>query len=58
MPWERGEVIAPGNNNELDQLRYIVTHNKEYLQELQQKAAEETGISSLKISYKCFRLLY
>lgn len=47
----KGEVIAPGNNNELDQLRYIVTHNKEYLQELQQKAAEETGISSLKISY-------
>lgn len=47
----KGNVIAPGYNDTLDQLRYIVAHSKESLQQMQQNAAEETGISSLKISF-------
>ena len=47
----KSPVIAPGYDPQLDELRHIVSHNKEYLQEMQQKAAEDTGISSLKISF-------
>ena len=47
----KSPVIAPGYDPRLDELRHIVSHNKEYLQEMQQKAADETGISSLKISF-------
>ncbi len=47
----KNPVIAPGYDPQLDELRHIVSHNKEYLQEMQQKAAEATGISSLKISF-------
>ena len=47
----KGQVIASGVDEQLDQLRHIVSHNKEYLQEMQQKAAEQTGISSLRISF-------
>lgn len=47
----KGPVIAPGIDQQLDQLRHIVSHNKEYLQEMQQKAADQTGISSLRISF-------
>jgi len=47
----KSPVIAPGFDPQLDELRHIVSHNKEYLQEMQQKAAEDTGISSLKISF-------
>ena len=47
----KSQVIAPGYDPQLDELRHIVSHNKEYLQEMQQKAADATGISSLKISF-------
>lgn len=47
----KGDVIKTGCNAQLDDLRNIVSHSKEYLQHLQQDAARETGISSLKISY-------
>ncbi len=47
----KSPAIAPGYDPRLDELRHIVSHNKEYLQEMQQKAADETGISSLKISF-------
>mgnify|MGYP003802791205 CR=1 FL=1 len=47
----KSPVIAPGFDPQLDELRHIVSHNKEYLQEMQQKAADATGISSLKISF-------
>ena len=47
----KSPVIAPGYDPQLDELRHIVSHNKEYLQEMQQKAADATGISSLKISF-------
>lgn len=47
----KGNVIADGVNNELDELRRISRHGKEYLQEIQQRETERTGISSLKISF-------
>ncbi len=47
----KGGVIRAGCNPSLDELRDIVAHSKEYLQQLQQQAARDTGISSLKISY-------
>jgi DNA mismatch repair protein MutS len=47
----KGDTIRPGFNEELDRLRKIATGGKEYLVELQQKEAERSGISSLKIGF-------
>ncbi|MBL0134129.1 MAG: DNA mismatch repair protein MutS [Chitinophagaceae bacterium] len=47
----KGGVIRQGILAELDELRSIAHGGKEYLVLLQQKEAERTGISSLKISY-------
>ena len=47
----KGDVIAPGVNDELDELRKIARHGKEYLLEVQQREIERTGISSLKIGF-------
>jgi DNA mismatch repair protein MutS len=47
----KGDVIADGINNELDELRYIVRHGKEHLIKLQHQEAETTGITSLKIGF-------
>jgi len=47
----RGDTIRGGLNAELDRLRRIATGGKEYLAELQQKEAERSGISSLKIGF-------
>ena len=47
----KGGMIANGINAELDDLRKIASGGKEYLIELQQKEANATGISSLKISF-------
>ncbi len=47
----KGGVIKTGINNELDVLRKIASGGKDYLIELQQKEAEATGISSLKIAF-------
>jgi DNA mismatch repair protein MutS len=47
----KGGVINHGVHRELDELRKISTGGKNYLIELQQKEAQQTGISSLKISY-------
>ncbi len=47
----KGDVIAAGVNAELDELRNISRHGKDYLLELQQREAERTGISSLKIGF-------
>ena len=47
----KGEVIKAGVNIELDELRKISTNGKQYLQELQDREAEKTGITSLKIAY-------
>ena len=47
----KGGVIAAGVSEELDELREIRHSGKEYLQALQQREMERTGITSLKISY-------
>lgn len=47
----KGDVIADGVNEELDSLRKLARHGKEYLNEVQEREIERTGISSLKISY-------
>jgi DNA mismatch repair protein MutS len=47
----KGAVIKAGVNEELDQLRAIASGGKEYLVGIQQREAEKTGISSLKISF-------
>ncbi len=47
----KGPVIGEGVNSELDELRRISSGGKDYLLQLQQREAERTGISSLKISY-------
>lgn len=47
----KGDVIAHGFNAELDDLRSIRDNGKQYLLEIQEKEAEKTGISSLKIGF-------
>ncbi len=47
----KGGMIQSGIHAELDQLRSIAHHGKEYLAGLQQKESRETGISSLKIGF-------
>lgn len=47
----KGGVIRAGVNEELDKLRAIATGGKEYLVNIQQRESENTGISSLKISF-------
>ena len=47
----KGDVIAEGVNEELDELRRIARHGKEYLLDVQQREIERTGISSLKIGF-------
>ncbi|MFN5734949.1 MAG: MutS-related protein, partial [Flavobacteriales bacterium] len=44
-------VIREGVNEELDELRNISENGKKYLLELQDREAERTGITSLKISF-------
>ncbi len=47
----KGDVIAPGVNAELDELRRISHSGKDYLLQIQQREIEQTGIPSLKIAY-------
>jgi DNA mismatch repair protein MutS len=47
----KGGVIAAGVNAELDELRNIANGGKEFLVNIQEREAERTGISSLKISF-------
>ncbi len=47
----KGGMMNSGVSNDLDDLRKISSNGKEYLTELQQKEAEKTGISSLKIGF-------
>ena len=47
----KGGMINAGVNTELDELRRIAYDGKSYLTQLQQKEAETTGISSLKIGF-------
>lgn len=47
----RGATIAPGISAELDELRQLSTHGKDYLLQLQRRESERTGISSLKVAF-------
>ena len=47
----KGGVIAQGIDPQLDELRSIAYSGKDYLMQIQQREAEQTGISSLKIAY-------
>lgn len=47
----KGNAIAKGVNEELDDLRAISTSGKEYLEGIEKRESERTGISSLKISF-------
>ena len=47
----KGPVIGPGVDPELDELRSLSAGGKDYLLQMQQREAERTGISSLKIAY-------
>ena len=47
----KGDVIASGVNEELDELRKIARHGKDYLLDIQQREIERTGIPSLKIGF-------
>ena len=48
---QKGGVIAGGVSIELDDLRNVAAHGKEILNSIQEREAEATGITSLKISY-------
>ncbi len=51
MALGRGPVIADGVSAELDELRRLSTGGKEYLQLIQERESERTGIPSLKIAF-------
>lgn len=46
-----GGVIAPGYDEELDELRLISTNAGEYLLEIERRERKATGISTLKVGY-------
>ncbi|MGH8318107.1 MAG: DNA mismatch repair protein MutS [Steroidobacteraceae bacterium] len=46
-----GDVIAPGYDAELDELRKIATHTDEFLLALEQRERERSGIAGLKLGY-------
>ncbi len=48
---QKGNVIANGVSQELDELRQIAYNGKDYLLHIQQREAEATGIQSLKVAY-------
>lgn len=48
---QKGGVIKAGVNAELDELRELLLNGREYLQKMQQREIEATGITSLKIGF-------
>ncbi|MCX8044452.1 MAG: DNA mismatch repair protein MutS [Desulfobacterota bacterium] len=48
---KEGGFIREGFNSELDELRNIATHAKDFIADLQRREIEATGIKSLKIRY-------
>ncbi len=46
-----GGIIREGYNAELDELREIGSHGKEYLAQLESRERERTGIKNLKVGY-------
>ena len=47
----KGDVIADGYNEQLDDLRSISRNGKDYLLQIQQRESERTGIPSLKVGF-------
>jgi DNA mismatch repair protein MutS len=47
----KGKVIADGFNEELDELRKLSTSGKDFLEQLQLRESERTGITSLKVAF-------
>jgi DNA mismatch repair protein MutS len=47
----KGNVMAAGVSAELDELRSILYNGKDYLEALQERESQRTGISSLKVSF-------
>ena len=47
----KGNIIAKGVNQELDDLRNIAYSGKDYLLQIQQEESRRTGIPSLKVGY-------
>lgn len=47
----KGKVIADGFNAELDELRKLSNSGKSYLEDLQKRESERTGIPSLKVAF-------
>ena len=47
----KGDIIAPGVDHALDELREISRGGRDFLLKMQQREAERTGIPSLKIGY-------
>ena len=48
---QKGDVIREGVSEELDELRRIAYSGKDYLLQIQDREARQTGINSLKIGY-------
>ena len=48
---QKGGVIADGVDPELDDLRRIALHGKDYLAQIQQREREATGIATLRLGY-------
>ena len=44
----KGNSIASGFNQELDELRNLATSGKDYLDKMLERETEQTGITSLK----------
>lgn len=49
--FNKGNVIADGANEEIDDYRYTIKHSKELLAALQNKEAVATGIDNLKVGF-------
>lgn len=47
----KGNAVANGVNSELDELRNISNSGKEYLEDLEKRESEKTGIPSLKVAF-------
>jgi DNA mismatch repair protein MutS len=46
-----GNVIKPGYNTELDELRYLSNNANDLLADMEQRERESTGINTLKVGY-------
>ena len=48
---KKGNIIKDHFNEELDELRYLRDHGKQWLVDFEQKEREKTGIKNLKVGY-------